>query len=237
MKSIYIIPCFNEESNIEKLINNCIEINKKKDSINFLLVDNGSKDRTREEIRLKIKGLNFISTLNIDENVGYGNGVNLGVVTALKEENFYKIGWSHADLQIPMESILEIDNLAEEYSTKTRDYYLRGRRMNRPSIVDKMFTVFMAIYTSLVHRSFFWDITGLPVVANRELIEKIIVNAPKGFAFDVHTYVKAKKYRAKISRIEVRFLNRNSGVSSWNTGLRSKINMSIYYLKAIRKIN
>ena len=44
MKLSIIIPCFNEELSLEKLVNNCLEnINN---DIEILLVDNGSTDNT-----------------------------------------------------------------------------------------------------------------------------------------------------------------------------------------------
>ena len=57
-----------------------------------------------------------------------------------------------------------------------------------------------------------------------------------GFAFDVFTYIKAKRNNSRIIRFNVNFGERNKGKSSWNTGLLSKLKMCSYYIKEIWKI-
>ena len=61
-------------------------------------------------------------------------------------------------------------------------------------------------------------------------------NPPIGFALDVYSYIFAKRANAKILRFPVKLNLRKHGESSWNTGLLSKIKMSKYYLKEIKKI-
>ena len=46
-------------------------------------------------------------------------------------------------------------------------------------------------------RGLYYDITGLPVLINDNLINKVLFDAPNGFAFDVFTYVKAKEMELK----------------------------------------
>ena len=94
----------------------------------------------------------------------------------------------------------------------------------------------MACYTTIVKRGLYYDITGLPVLINDNLINKVLFDAPNGFAFDVFTYVKAKRNGAKIIRFDVNFGKRNKGTSSWNTGFISKLKMCNYYIKEIWKI-
>ena len=236
MKSIYIIPCYNEENNLKKLIENCSEINKKNKNINFLLVNNGSLDNT--EVKLKELSTNheFISTYSIKENIGYGFGIKSGILNALELDQYDAIGWTHADLQIPLNTLLEATKIAENTSLGKENYYIRGRRITRPYFIDKVFTLLMGIYTSIVHFGLYWDITGLPVVTNKKFIKEIINEAPNGFALDVYTYVKAKKNKSKVIRFDVEFLEREAGESSWNNGVNAKLKMSIYYLKEILKI-
>jgi hypothetical protein len=64
----------------------------------------------------------------------------------------------------------------------------------------------------------------------------VIINSPNGFAFDVHTFINAKREKAKIIRFNVYFKEREFGESSWNHGFLSKIKMSMYYFKEIIKI-
>ena len=73
-----IIPCFNEEENLEKLLSSIKSLLKKYSSeqIEILIVDNGSTDRSEEIIIKNSLFLqNKISLIKIDKNIGYGNGI------------------------------------------------------------------------------------------------------------------------------------------------------------------
>lgn len=231
----FVIPCYNEEKNLTLLINELKKVYSVDKDINFILVDNGSIDNTRQLLIEKIEGLNFISLCEIDNNQGMGFGIINGLNKAINDD--YKfIGWTHADLQIPFESLLEIKSIMQENIDKYNYLYIRGKRKNRESIISVSFTIMMAIFTSIVKRGLYWDITGLPALGNKNLISEVIIDSPKGFAFDVHTFINAKRKKAKIMRFKVYFKEREYGESSWNHGFLSKIKMSIYYFKEIFKI-
>ena len=100
-----IIPCFNEEQNLKKLLEKLnLLINEFSDEkIEIVMVDNGSTDNSNNIIRShKLFLENRISLLNIKKNIGYGDGLNQGI-------NFSKgdvICWFHADLHFdPFDSI------------------------------------------------------------------------------------------------------------------------------------
>lgn len=231
----FVIPCYNEEKNLNLLISELKKIYSIDTDINFILVDNGSIDNTRQLLNKKTTGLDFISLCEIDNNQGMGYGIKEGLNKAI-DDNYEFIGWTHADMQIPFESLLEIKSIMEENINKYNNLYLRGKRKNRESIISVLFTIMMAIFTSIVKKGLYWDITGLPALTNKKLISEVIIDSPKGFAFDVHTFVNAKRKKAKIIRFNVYFKEREYGESSWNHGFLSKIKMSIYYFKEILKI-
>lgn len=235
-KFCFVIPCYNEAENIPSLIFELTKINNKHKDIEFILVNNGSTDSTQTLLEDEASNLGFIKYLNISENRGMGFGIYSGIKSALANNEYNFIGWTHADLQIPTDTLITAKNIVQQKSSEFKNIYLRGVRKNRHTIIEKIFTVLMAIYTTLIKRGIYWDITGLPVLVNRDLLNEIIENSPYGFAFDVHTFIKANKYSAKIIRFPVYFAERKHGESSWNHGFLSKIKMSIYYIKEIYKI-
>ena len=231
----FVIHCYNEEQNLNLLITELQKVKSFDQDINFILVDNGSLDNTRELIYEKIVDVDFISICEIDNNQGMGFGIISGLNKAIAD-NYKFIGWTHADLQIPFDSILKIKSIMEENIEKYENIYIRGKRKNRDSVISVFFTIMMAIYTSIAKKGLYWDITGLPALGNASLISKVIINSPNGFAFDVHTFINAKREKAKIIRFNVYFKEREFGESSWNHGFLSKIKMSVYYFKEILKI-
>ena len=76
-----IIPCYNEQSSINKLIDNCIEtINEE---VEILLVDNGSSDNTYKTL-LNLNLPKNIVIYRIEKNIGYGNGILFGLKNILE---------------------------------------------------------------------------------------------------------------------------------------------------------
>ena len=80
----------------------------------------------RKFLNKEVKGLDFISLCEIDINQGMGYGIKEGLNKAI--ENDYKfVGWTHADLQIPFESI--------------KDHWSRpARRTSHPPSLGCLFT-------------------------------------------------------------------------------------------------
>ena len=124
MKLSIIIPCYNEEDNIEDLINSCKNIIKKSNEVvEFVLVNNGSKDSTAN--LLKYGSNSQIHFVNIDENIGMGNGIKKGLEYAVKSRKYKYYGWTHADLQIPQESLIEALRIDTD-DTEAERIYLKN---------------------------------------------------------------------------------------------------------------
>lgn len=81
MKTLIIIPAYNEEASILNTVRTLESINKK---VDYIVINDGSTDKTRE-ICIKNK-LNFIDLPN---NLGIGGAVQTGYIYAL--ENNYDI--------------------------------------------------------------------------------------------------------------------------------------------------
>lgn len=83
MKVLIIIPAYNEQDNIERVVDNLIENYPEYD---YLVVNDGSKDKTPEIC--KAKNYNF---LDMPINVGLTGGVQAGMMYAHKYEYDYAI--------------------------------------------------------------------------------------------------------------------------------------------------
>ena len=75
IKYSLVIPFYNEEKNIDKVINILIQIKKIK-TIEFILVNNGSTDNSEKIFKRKFNKLNKKYLNNkINKNIGYGYGI------------------------------------------------------------------------------------------------------------------------------------------------------------------
>jgi glycosyltransferase involved in cell wall biosynthesis len=92
MKVLVIIPCFNEEKNVDKVIQDIQKIKLSGDLANciidYLIVNDCSKDNTLEIC--KEKGYNY---LNLPVNLGIGGSIQTGYLYAL--ERGYDIAIQH----------------------------------------------------------------------------------------------------------------------------------------------
>jgi glycosyltransferase involved in cell wall biosynthesis len=74
-----VIPIFNEVNSIDALHKNIIKLNKiSKNKITYILVNDGSTDKTRQKLKHLSKYKNVI-LINKDQNEGYGAALKTGI--------------------------------------------------------------------------------------------------------------------------------------------------------------
>ena len=209
-----VIPCFNEAKSLPKLVKDFSKKLKRKD-VELILVNNGSNDST-ETILLNLKrNYNFLETIKLKKNNGYGNGILQG----LKKAKGKYISWTHADLQTdPYDVIIGFEKFEKELSPKI---FIKGNRLGRP-LKDIIFTIGMSIFETILLKKFFWDVNAQPNIFHKNffnMLEKI----PLDFSFDLFFYFNAKKKKLKILRFPVKYPERKFGVSHWNTDFKNKM--------------
>src|SRR3989338_2944200 len=72
-----VIPCCNEENSIEKTVNSLLNLDYPKDKLKFIVVDDGSKDKTWEIVQ-QFKDIPNIKLMH-QENRGKYTALNLGL--------------------------------------------------------------------------------------------------------------------------------------------------------------
>ena len=209
-----VIPCYNESESLPTLIEKCQAIIS--ENIEIILVDNGSSDSTPEILGPFEKHNTGLRSTRVEQNIGYGNGILAGLKVAQGEI----LGWTHADLQADPADVLAAYQLYER-SANPSNLFVKGVRTGRP-VVDRIFTTGMAVFETIFMRTGMWDINAQPTLMPRSLYSAWR-NAPIDFSLDLYAYYQAKKQRAEIQRIPVRFGPRTFGESHWNTGIVSRI--------------
>lgn len=211
-----IIPCYNEEKNIPFLCEK-LEILLER-NIEVILVDNGSGDETFNKIRkFKNKNKNKNKNLNIlriKRNIGYGNGILEGLKIAKSE----LLSWTHADMQTDPKDVL---NGLSFFKNKKEKIFVKGIRNGR-SYKDRLFTIGMSVFCSLILNQILWDINAQPTIFTKSFFNTWD-NPPDDFSLDLYAYNLARKKNYKIKRFPVTFNKRLFGVSNWNIDLSSKL--------------
>lgn len=216
MKKIsLVIPCFNESENLKLLIDRCKELFRNENSIEIIIVDNGSNDDTGIILDELTNNLDFITRVNIKDNEGYGHGILAGLRVAKGEI----LAWTHADLQTDLLDLLNGLNIYEK-SSNPELLFVKGKRYGRPSL-DVFFTVGMSIFETIFLRKYLWDINAQPTIFHRTFYSSWDM-PPNDFSLDLYVYYMAKKNKLLIKRFPVIFSERIHGMSKWNFGLMSK---------------
>jgi glycosyltransferase involved in cell wall biosynthesis len=224
MKYSIVIPCYNEEDNLPNLIKSISEFAKGKE-LEFVLVENGSKDNSFALMKDLTNDKEFIKIVKVEVNQGYGYGLHQGIKAASGDY----IGWIHADLQLPLADVSQFLDRIDTYNGSQK-LFLKGTRHNR-SLVDYFFTYGMTCFESVLFGRWLFDIGAIPVFFDRSLLA-VLERVPKDFSVELFIYNKAKAHGYKVERLPVHLLKREKGKSSWNTGLMSRVKQSMRIIKA-----
>ena len=229
MKYSIIIPCYNESGNLKKLVKLLSKVPKKY-KVEFILVENGSTDNSRDifENSLVLDG-KYIKSVYVDCNQGYG----YGIIQGLKKATGKYVGWIHADLQYNPLALVPFFNYLDKQDGEY--FLLKGKRKNR-KLVEHIFTFGMGIFDSLLFRKKMANVMAVPVIFNRELLD-YIDDFPKDFCIDIFVYVLALKKKYNVVHLPIYLKNRENGCSSWNTGFISRIKQSIKMIKGSLLVN
>lgn len=226
-----IVPCYNEEKNIKNLVNEFKKIVENNYPIELVLVNNGSMDNSAKVLDEVSKVNEFVKVVTVEKNQGYG----FGILSGLKEATGNYLGWIHADLQTSPSEICKCISYLKYHNYPT-DVFQRGTRKNRP-ILDTIFTIGMSCFESLLFKTKLWDINAQPTMFSRSFY-KTWVEPPKDFSLDLYVYVLAQKQHLQVRRFPIQQRHRIAGVSSWNTGIFSRIKLAksvIEYSKTLQK--
>jgi dolichyl-phosphate beta-glucosyltransferase len=103
MQTTIIIPCYNEEKRLP--INVFLSFVKKNKDVQFLFVNDGSKDKTAEVLKYLSSQNECFLTLDLQKNGGKSEAVRQGMLYAVENLNSDYIGFWDADLSTPLNEI------------------------------------------------------------------------------------------------------------------------------------
>ena len=210
-----IIPCFNELLSLETLLNKCRKILI--DEVEIILVDNGSVDGSYEYL-LNCNLPKNIIPIRIEKNLGYGNGI----LSGLNHSKGDIVCWTHADLQTDLSDVIKGYNLYKN-DLINKICLVKGKRKNR-NIVDTFFTFSMGIYSSIILKTWLFDINAQPKIFHRSYLDKFN-NPPLDFSLDLFVLYFFKSNRLKVKSFPVFFNNRKFGEAKGGGSFKGKLKL------------
>jgi len=226
-----VLPCYNEEKNIIFICNEFFNLPIKNYKAELILVNNGSTDKTKYEIKKAIKKNNSknisIKLVNLTKNEGYGGGIYEG----LKKASGDYIGWSHADLQTPLIDFLKLYNLIKG----KKNILGKGFRTNNRDF-DGIISYFHESLASLVLGVKMREINAQPKIFNKELMKNFSNIPRKWTTLDTYILFNCLKKKVKIKTINVVFNTRRYGQSKWKNNLINFINHLLFNIIFLFKL-
>lgn len=206
MKLSIIIPVFNEEKTIVKVINKVNEVNISGFDKEIIVVDDGSTDTTEREIKsqeLKIKNLNIFRHA---KNLGKGAAVRTGIKNATGDYIIIQ----DADLEYDPKDISRLTRLIGNgelrvvFGTRLNRFPNLSRDEKRPLFLLHYFgNRFLSLFTSILYGQWITDMETCYKLFPKKAVEDINLKS-KGFDFEPEITAKILKKGIRIIEVPIK---------------------------------
>lgn len=208
MKVSVAIPFYNEEDCADNVISSLVrEINKSKEDIELILVNNGSEDNTEEILEKWAKKRN-IKYYKVKKNKGYG----YGIIQGMKQGSGDYIGFMDGDGQVKETDLIRCVKAIKEHPSEDLIKVMRSKRHDPfiRTVVSKAFNLLARMLFGLKVQ----DINSVPKIMKRDVYEKIQPLKSYDWFIDSEIIIKSQQRGYSIKEIPVVFRKREEGSSS-----------------------
>lgn len=203
------LPAYNEEDNIRKVVFHTLEVLKEvTNKWELLVIDDGSRDKTANEVLEIAKNEERVRLIRHDINRGYGAAFKTGFYSSKYEW----ICFTDSDGQFDFAEIVNFIDKQKETNADLVIGYYKKRRVSKFKIVtSKIWELSVFILTGLKVK----DIDCGFKLVRKEVIEKIPkLESERGAFISSEFLIKAKKSGFKIVEIPVTHYPRVAGAGT-----------------------
>lgn len=211
MKTLIIIPTYNEKENIEELIG---EIFKVVPSVNIMVMDDNSPDGTADIVR-KIQANNSQVHLTVREKkMGLASAYITGFKWGLENgfDWFYEMD---ADFSHKPQYLLDFESSKPEYDFLVGSRYIKGGGVVNWPLSRRFISIGGSIYAKTILGAPLHDLTGGFNCWSREVLEAINLDTirSEGYSFQIEMKYRAYRKGFKYKEIPIIFEDRTAGKS------------------------
>jgi glycosyltransferase involved in cell wall biosynthesis len=215
-----ILPCYNEQDNLEFLFNSLDPVAAAHKDLEIILVNNGSTDNSVEvfEKELNKRDQNIFRVVTIEKNIGYG----YGILTGLRAAKGDILSVTHADRQTdPMDVLKALEIYMKKKADVGTELLVKGFRKNRRPM-EAFFSWGMGVLSSLALGTRLTEINAQPKLFSKAFFDSIEKEAPHDFSLDLYFLYHAKK-KGRIIDFPVYFAKRVAGEAKGGSGSSWKV--------------
>ena len=229
MKSLVIIPTYNELENIQRLIPDLMALDP---AISVLVVDDNSPDGTGKLVDDMARENDRISVLHRPAKLGLGSAYVAGFKYAVKQDVDcvfeMDADFSHDPAMVP--EFLE--------QIKSCDVVIGSRYISGINVVNwpmsrLLLSYFANIYTRLVTGMTIRDATSGYKCFRREVLERIDLDDVRsdGYAFQIEMNFRCWRKGYRLKEIPIIFVDRRSGTSKLSQGVINEAVWIVWWLR------
>ena len=211
MKTLVIIPTYNERENIETIVPLVLE---KDPSIHVLIVDDGSPDGTGQIADSMAKESDRIFVTHRQNKSGLGTAYVTGFKFAIQKKYDY-IFEMDADFSHDPKCIPEFLNAIKEADLVIGSRYISGVNVINWPMSRLLLSYYANVYSRIITGLPVRDATGGFKCFRREVLEAIELNKVKsnGYSFQIEMSFRAWRKNFRIKEIPIVFEDRRQGES------------------------
>jgi len=237
MKSIVVIPTYNEKENIKKIIPKIANLNL---GLDILVVDDNSPDQTAKVVNdlksLVEKNGTKIFVLNRKNKKGLGRAYLSGFKWALKKE--YKvIIQMDADLSHNPDYIVKMLEDINEHDLIIGSRYIKGGGTKGWGTIRRLLSRGGSLYAKIILGSRLNDLTGGFKCWKANLLKSVDLDtiSSNGYSFQIEMNFRADKLNAKIKELPIIFVDRDVGKSKMSKKIIIEAFWKVWILKLSKK--
>lgn len=236
MKTLVVIPTYNEKENIQKLVPMILKLDEE---IKVLIVDDNSPDGTGETAdKLKTEFQDRVFVIHRSGKLGFASAYIEGFQEALKMDVAYIISMD-ADFSHNPQSLPEFISKLKDYDVVVGSRYLHGtvsvvNWSIKRLILSRLANLYAKIFTGLKVN----DCTSGFVGYRREVLENIGIRdiLSNGYSFLIEIKYRAQKKKYKLVEIPIIFEERRLGHSKMSKKIIFEAMLIVWRLKFRYKI-
>ncbi|MBN1481573.1 polyprenol monophosphomannose synthase [candidate division KSB1 bacterium] len=230
MKSLVIIPTFNERENITNILNAILAL--KIADLHILVVDDNSPDGTADLVEAMTRLHSQVHLLQRDEKLGLGTAYVAGFRYAL-QHGYERIIEMDADFSHDPNDLPKLLDASRKFDVVIGSRYCKGVNVVNWPLRRLLLSMGASFYTRVVTGLPVHDCTAGFVCYRREVLEAINLDRVQsdGYSFQIEMKFKAWKKGFKIGEVPIVFIDRRMGQSKMSKRIVHEAYWMVWKLK------
>jgi dolichol-phosphate mannosyltransferase len=218
MKSLVIIPTFNEIENIQRMLDSVMALEP---PFHVLIVDDGSPDGTADVVKENQKSQDRLHILERSGKLGLGTAYIAGFKWAL-EKGYDLIYEMDCDFSHNPKDLIRLrEACIKGAGVAVGSRYTRGGKVSNWPIGRIMMSYFASVYVNAILWLGVRDSTAGFKCYRREVLEKIDLSRIQfiGYAFQIEMKYNARQLGFTIEEVPITFIDRELGTSKMSMNI------------------